>query len=233
MEDREADQLGLSVGDRLRFDIMGTLVEVELAAIYAQRRMQARLWLEAIFSDGVLDPFITRHVGAAYMTPADALSAQDRVAAVAPNIATVHTESLLQETRALMSRASAGLAVVAGACLAASLLVLASVVAARRTRQIYDATVMHAMGARMSSLRQVLYWEYAMLTLVTACFATLVGGVLASVLLRWRLELDPSGLYWTGALTAVVVSGISLGLGALYLLARMRLNPAILLRGDA
>ena len=31
--------------------------------------MQARLWLEAIFSDGVLDPFITRHVGAAWLAP--------------------------------------------------------------------------------------------------------------------------------------------------------------------
>jgi putative ABC transport system permease protein len=166
------------------------------------------------------------------MTPDDALSAQDRLAAVAPNIASIHTESVLRETRALMGRASAGLAVVAGACLAASLLVLASVVAATRTRRIFDATVMHALGARMSSLRQVLYWEYAMLAVVTACFAMLAGGALAGLLLRWRLDLDAGGLYWTGALTAVAVSGISLGLGARYLLARMRLNPAMLLRGE-
>ncbi|MDH5534429.1 MAG: ABC transporter permease, partial [Betaproteobacteria bacterium] len=67
MEDREADELGLKVGDRLRFDIMGTAVDAELTAIYSQRRFQARFWLEAIFSDGALDPHITRYVGAAYM----------------------------------------------------------------------------------------------------------------------------------------------------------------------
>jgi putative ABC transport system permease protein len=233
MEDREADELGLTVGDRLVFDVMGAPVQAELAAIYSQRRLQARLWLEAIFSDGVLDAHITRHVGAAYLDPAGALAAQDALAATAPNIATVRTESLLRETRALMARASGGLALVAGVCLVASLLVLASVVASSRARQVYGATVMHALGARHASLRRVLYWEYALLALVTAGFAMLAGGALATGLLRWRLDIDPSGLYWTGALTALGVSGLSLGLGARYLLAQMRLSPALLLRDGA
>jgi putative ABC transport system permease protein len=230
MEDREADQLGLKLGDRVRFDIMGTPVEAELVAIYSQRRMQARLWLEAIFSDAVLDPFITRHVGAAYMDATAAQRAQDALAAVAPNIASVRTESLLVETRALMARASGGLALVAGVCLAASLLVLASVVASSRARQVFEATVMHAVGARLSSLRRVLYWEYLLLAVLTSGFAMLAGSALATGLLRWRLDLDPTGLYWTGALTAIGVSAVSLGLGARYLIAQMRLNPAMLLR---
>src|SRR5690606_10610987 len=113
--------------------------------------------------DGVLDPFITRHVGAAYLPPEQAVQAQDRLAAAAPNIASVRTEAVLRETRALMARASGGLAVVAAVCLAASLLVLASVVAASRSRQVYDATVMHALGARVSALRAMLVWEYLLL----------------------------------------------------------------------
>lgn len=230
MEDREADQLGLKVGDQLRFDILGTPVEATLSAIYSQRRMQSRLWLEAIFSDGVLEPFITRHVGAAYLPAGETLAAQDRLAAVAPNIATVRTESLLRETRALMTRASSGLAVVALVCLAASLLVLGSVVAASRSRQVFDATVMHALGARHSLLKRVLVWEYALLAAVTSLFAIVAGSALATGLLRWRLEMDPIGLYWSGALTALLVSAISLGLGARYLLRQMRLNPALLLR---
>jgi putative ABC transport system permease protein len=233
MEDREADQLGLQIGDRLRFEILGTPVEARLVAIYSQRRMQSRLWLEAIFSDGVLDPFITRHVGAAWMPAEHTLQAQDRLAAVAPNIATARTESLLRETRALMGRASAGLVVVAGVCLAASLLVLASVVAASRSRQLYDATVMHALGARHSLLRRVLGWEYLLLAIATAGFALLAGSALATGLLLWRLDMSPAGLYWTGLLTALGVSGLSLGLGARMLLAQLRPSPAQLLRSGA
>lgn len=230
MEDREADELGLQVGDHLRFEILGQPVEAQLAAIYSQRRMQSRLWLEAIFSDGVLDPFITRHVGAAWMPAEHTLDAQDRLAAAAPNIATARTESMLRETRALMGRASGGLSVVAGVCLAASLLVLASVVAASRSRQLYDATVMHALGARHSLLRGVLVWEYVLLASVTAGFALLAGSALATGLLLWRLDMSPAGLYWSGGVTALGVSGLSMALGARYLLSQMRLSPAMLLR---
>ena len=230
MEDREADELGLRIGDRLTFEILGQPVEATLSAIYSQRRMQSRLWLEAMFSDGVLDPFITRHVGAAWMPAANTLAAQDQLAAVAPNIATVRTESLLQETRRLMASASAGLVVVAGVCLAASLLVLASVVAASRSRQIYDATVMHALGARHALLRAVLLWEYTLLAVLTAGLGVVVGSLMATGLMQWRLDMSPAGLWWTGVLTAVMVSAVSLGMGARYLLSQMRINPATLLR---
>jgi len=233
MEDREADALALRVGDRLRFDISGTEVEAELAAIYAQRRFQARLWLEAIFSDGVLDPLVTRYVGAVYLSAEDAIVAQDRLAAVAPNIVSVRTQALLDATRGLMARASGVLAVIAGACLAASLLVLASVVAASRARQMYEASVMHVLGARLASLRRVLQWEYALLAVATAAFAAVVGSALALALLRLRLDLDPGGLYWTGGVTALVVSACSLGAGARVLLAQLRVAPAQLLRDGA
>jgi len=230
MEDREADQLGLAVGDRLTFEILGQTLEAELVAIYAQRRVQARLWLEAIFSDGALDPFITRYVGAAWLPAEEALGLQDQLALVAPNIATARTESVLIETRSLLARASGGLVVIAVICLAASLLVLASVVAASRTRQIYEATVMHVLGARHALLVRVLLWEYALIMLVTAVFAVLFGSALATLLLQWRLDMSAAGLYWTGFVTAFGVSGICLGLGARYLLGQMRLNPAMLLR---
>jgi putative ABC transport system permease protein len=181
----------------------------------------------------VLDPYITRHVGAARMNAADAIAAQDRLAALAPNIVSVRTETALQATRAIMGSAGAGLAVIAAVCLAASLLVLASVVAASRARQLYEASVMHTLGARLSSLRRVLRWEYTLLAVVTAAFAMTLGSLLALALLQWRLELDGAGLLWTGALTAIGVSSLSLGLGARVLLAQMRVAPARLLRGGA
>ena len=230
MEDREADQLGLQVGDRLRFDILGQAVDAELVAIYSQRRFQARFWLEAIFSDGVLEPFITRYVGAAYLDPGEAVAAQNRIAAVAPSVVTVRTEGILAEARALLGRASAGLAVIAGVCLAASLLVLASVVATSRARQVYDASVLHTLGARLSLIRQSLRLEYALLALLTSLFAIVLGSALASALLEYRLQLQVPNIWWLGALTAVGVSVASLGFGARYLLRQLRLAPALLLR---
>lgn len=233
MEDREADQLGLQVGDRLQFDIMGTPVDAQLAAIYSQRRFQSRLWLEAIFSDGVLDPHITRYVGAAYMNADDALLAQNRIAAAMPGVVTVRTAGILNEARTLLGRAGTGLAVVAGVSLLASLLVLASAMAAGRARQVYEASVLNTLGARISAVRRSLQLEYALLALLTSVFAIIVGSALAMGLLHFRLGLDSSGLLWSGMLTAVVVSSCSLGLGAAYLLRQLRISPGQLLRSSA
>ncbi len=232
MEDREADQVGLNVGDRLRFDIMGSAVEAQLAAVYSQRRFQSRLWLEAIFSEGVLDPHITRYVGAAYMADGAAVGAQDRIAAAVPNVVTVRTEAVLNEARTLLARAGGGLAVVAGVTLIASLLVLASVVAASLVRQVYQASVLNVLGARVSVIRRALQLEYAVLALLTSAFAIVAGTALAAALLRYRLDLEVAGLFWIGAGTAILVSTCSLGLGATYLLRQLRIAPALLLRSS-
>jgi putative ABC transport system permease protein len=230
MEDREADQLGLQIGDRLRFSILGETVDARLAAIYAQKRFQSRFWFEAIFSDGALEPFITRHVGAAYLDPGEALALQNRLADAAPAVVTVRTEGILAEARRLLGRAAAALAVVGGVSLLASLLVLASIMASARARQIYDASVLHSLGARLQVIRRSLQLEYLLLGLLTSAFAIALGGIIAVALLQYRIRLDTENTWWLGIAVAVAVSAASLGLGARHLLRRLRVSPAVLLR---
>jgi putative ABC transport system permease protein len=64
-------------------------------------------------------------------------------------------------------------------------------------------------------------------------FAILLGSALALPLLEYRLKLPSSDLIWLGAITALSISIISLGLGARYLLRRLRIRPAVLLRNPA
>jgi len=231
MEDREADQLGLQVGDRLRFTILGERVEARLAAIYAQQRFRSRFWFEAIFSDGVLDPFITRHVGAAYLDAGEALRLQDRIAAEAPGVLTVRTEGILAEARGLLERGAGALAAIAGISLLASLLVLAGIVASRRARHVYDAAVLHALGARIGLIHRSLRIEYGLLALLASVFAVALGGAIAVALLEFRIQIEAGSAWWTGVAVAGGVSAASLGLGARYLLRSLRLSPASLLRG--
>ena len=231
MEDREAEQAGLRIGDRLRFNILGQAVEAELVAIYSQRRFQSRFWFEAIFSDGVLDPFVTRYVGAAYLDHAETASLQNRIAAAAPGVITIRTESILREARDLLAKAGAGLAVIAGVGLLASLLVLVSAIASSRARQIYDASVLHVVGARISMIRRSLQLEYTLLAVLTSLFAIAVGSAIAIALLQYRLQLESQNIWWMGVVTAVVVSASSLGLSARHLLRRLGTSSAQLRAG--
>jgi len=233
MEDREANKLGLQVGDQLTFAIEGRSLDVEIAAIYSQKGIQTRFWFEGILSKGALDPFIHRHVGAVYIDDTDAITAQNLLGEIAPSVISVRTESLLQVARQILGKAGAGLAVVSVVSLVASLLVLISVMAAGRSRQIYDATILHSLGVRLALIRQSLQLEYLLLALVASLFAVLLGSAIALPLLQWRLKLPSADLLWLGALVAIGVSSLALGLGASYLMRRLRLRPAILLRSPS
>ncbi|MDJ0880339.1 MAG: ABC transporter permease [Gammaproteobacteria bacterium] len=230
LEDREARELGIAIGDRIRYRIDGRTFEVEVGAIHQQKGVQTRFWFEGIVSDGLLDPFINRQVGAAWLDDALAIEAQRQIAAVAPNVITVRTARILATAGDLLGQATLGLVVVAAISLAASLLVLISVIAAGRSRQVYAATVLNTLGARLSVIRQSLQLEYLLLALVTAIFAVLLGTAIALPLLEIRMKLPSTDLVWVGALTAIVISIASLSLGTHYLLRRLRVRPAILLR---
>ena len=201
-------------------------------AIYGQRRVQSRLWLEGIFSDGVLEPYITRHVAAARLSAQDAIVAQDRLAEQTPNVIVVRTQALLDEATTLLGRASGALLVVAAICLLASLLVLASVVVASRERQLHEAGVLHALGARVSTLERTVWFEYLMLAIITSAFAALLGSLIASGVLRFALEVQPAGLFVLAWPLPFAVAAFSLGVGAWWLGRQLRrLQPAQLMRG--
>ena len=230
MEDREAGKLGLQVGDVVTFLIEEQTLAAEIAAIYSQKGMQTRFWFEGILSDGALDNFVHRHVGAVYIDDAEAINAQNRIAEIAPAVISVRTASLLRVARQILGKASAGLAVVAAISLLASLLVLISVMAAGRSQQIYDATILHSLGVRLGLIKKSLQLEYLLLALIASLFAVLLGSAIAIPLLQLRLKLPATDLIWLGSLVAVGVSSLSLWLGATYLLRRLRLRPATLLR---
>ena len=103
--------------------------------------------------------------------------------------------------------------------------------AAGRSRQVYEATVLHSIGTRMDVIRRSLHMDYVLLAVITSSLAVLLGTAIEMPLLALRLKLPVDNLVWTGVVIAVVVSPLSLNLGARYLLRRPQLRPAVLLRG--
>ena len=184
----------------------------------------------AVMADGEFGDSPERYVGAAWMDDDQALQAQKSIADVAPNVVTVRTARILASARDLLGQATSGLLVVAVISFLASSLVLFSVIAASRVRQVYEASVLNALGVRLSEIRKSLYLEFLLIALVTALFAVLLGSAIAIPLLEWRMKLPSTDLIWVGLLTALVVSVSTLVVGAQYLHRRMSVKPALLLR---
>ncbi len=248
MEDREASQIGVKVGDTLMFSILGENLEAELVAIYAQGNFETRFWFEAVFSPGVLDEFITRYVGIAFQdatalnakqptkgndTPIDIVAA-NAISSEYPAVVTIRTARGLLAAKRILNAAALAVSVVALTSLLASLLVLASVVAANRQRQLQEAAILHAIGSRHRSLMHALGIEYLLLGAVVAVFASIVGGVLGTLVAVAWLELPVGPITWlSGAVVAVGIAGLCLTAGAIWVARSLSASPASLLRDVA
>lgn len=230
MEDREADQLGLKVGDTLEFTIMGEPVIVTLSAIYSQAQFETSFWFEAVFTDNALEPFITRYVGSVMLEPNRDIEAQSTLGELFPNVVTVRTAKVLETSRSILSSAGLAMTLIAAVSLTASVLVMASVVAVNRQRQVYEASIMHAMGTRMSVVMKSVVFEYALLTVVLSIFAIVIGSAMAQTILSFWLKLPSAGSLWVGMLVAFGTSSICLSAGALWLVSTLKVSPAVLLR---
>ncbi|WP_238942183.1 ABC transporter permease [Marinobacter sediminum] len=230
MEDREANELGLSAGDQVQFTAQGQSITAEIRAIYRQKGLQTRFWFEGILQDGALDNLISRYVGAAYQSDPAAKTSQQWLAQNIPNVITLRTADWLQTAGNLLNKAAAGLAAVATVSLLASLLVLSSVVSVSRRRQLYEANLLHCLGARHQAIRQSMLLETGLLTFLATVFATALGALIALPLADLALKLPAGDLWWLGAMVAGIVSSLALLGGLLPTLKAMRLNPAVLLR---
>nr|WP_250884019.1 FtsX-like permease family protein [Glaciecola sp. XM2] len=230
MEDREANQMRLEIGDTVQFTIVGIERTGVLTGIYSQQGIQTRFWFEAIFSDGALDDFITSYVGTVYMDNEQALTLQSQLARNYPNIITVRTQDLIDSASDLLNKGSSGLTVISSISLLVSLMVLASVMAAGRSKQSYHAIILYCMGARISYIRRAIAIEYAFLAAVVSSFSVVLGLTIATLVLQVRLKLFAWDVYWLGITVAILSSLIVFALGALYLFQKLKIQPAQLLR---
>lgn len=233
MEDREADQLGLKVGDKLIFTILDQSVPATLAAIYSQARFETSFWLEAVFSAGALDPFISRNIGSLHLDATTDVSAMRALATEFPNVVMVRTAKVLAAARAVLANASLGVLAIAVVSLTASILVMASVVAVSRQRQVYEASIMHAIGTRSSLIFRGVVYEYLLLALTLTLFATATGTIIGWLILEYWLKLPLNNVWILGLILAAITSGICLFAGALWLLKSLSVAPAILLKRSA
>ncbi|WP_219858335.1 ABC transporter permease [Stutzerimonas azotifigens] len=230
MEDREANELGLTVGDRVEFSVEGRTIAAEIRALYQQKGLQTRFWFEGVLQDGALDTFIGRYVGVVYQSDAAAKKSQQWLARNTANVITLRTADWLETAGDLLGKATAGLAAIAAVSLMASLLVLSSVVSVSRRRQLYEANLLHCLGARHRAIRSAMLLETGLLTVISTIFATALGSLIALPLAATLLKLPAGDLWWLGALTAGAVSSFALLGGLLPLLRALRMNPAFLLR---
>jgi len=178
IEDDVAEAYDVGVGDMLAFNVLGRIIEAEIALIRREIDWsQGRLDAAFLFSPGMLEA-APHGIAAAVEVDADGEPLLlDAVAAELPNVTPISMREVAGRIRGIADKVRLAILAVAGVTLVSGLLVLAGAVAAARRRHLYEAAVLKVLGARRSDLLKQFAIEYLSLGLVAA----VVGGMLGLI----------------------------------------------------
>ena len=213
VEDEVAEAYGVGIGDRLAFNVLGRVIEAEIASLRAEIDWgQGRLDFVFLFSPGLLEAAPHSLAAAVDVPPAEEAALLDRLAEELPNVTPISVRELVARVDEVMGKIKLAVGAVAGVTLLSGIFVLAGAVAAARRRHLYEAVVLKVLGARRLDLLRIFLIEYLGLGVTAAVVGGLLGSAGAALVVVLAMHLP-----WTfslGAVLAVLLIALAITLAA-------------------
>ncbi len=212
IEDEAATAYGVDVGDTLTFNVLGRLVEAEIAAIRPEIDWsRGRLEFLFTFSPGLIDQAPHSVIASVDVALDERPALLATLSDALPTVTPLLIDETLAAASAVLDRIRAAVLVVAGLSLVSGLVVLAASLAAVRTRQRRAAAILKALGAGRRDLVRTFLVEHAGLGAL-AGLAALVLGIAGA----WLIAAFALGLPFVFApFTALGIIGLGLALTTL------------------
>ena len=227
-----ATALGLGPGDRLGVNILGRVVEVEIANLRRIDWAGLGINFVMVFSPGLLEQAPQSHIATVAAEPEaeDALerAVTDRFA----NISAIRVKEALEAVAALLGHIAAAVRATAAVTLAAGVLVLAGALAAGHHRRVYDTVIFKVLGATRADVARAFLIEYGALGLLSAAVAAVIGSLAGYLVLTEVMHMPFVFLPQAVIGTVVLATAITLFLGFLATWRALGQKAAPLLRNQ-
>lgn len=225
----------IGVGDRMRFDILGRVVEARVVGI---REVQ---WEDArnggfmfVFRPGPLERAPHAYIGTlqAPADPAARAAFQRDLVAGYPNVSAIDVREVMATIQSVIDNVTFAISMVGGVALASGVLILIGAVAMTKFQRVYEAAILRTLGASTRLLAAMLALEYGALGLLAGCIGAAGALALTWGICRYVFEIPwrpAPGLLTAGAAisTALVcVVGVAASLDVL------RRKPLATLRAE-
>ena len=211
VEDGLAQTLGVKLGDRLRFDVGGTLREGHISSLRKVDWGSMRVNFFVMFPTARLDGLPASTISA-FRAPAtkgfdSALSRQF------PNVTSIDVSASVAQIQRVLDQVVRAVEFLFGFTLAAGLVVLFAAVSATRESRAREFAVMRAVGAGSRLLRQVQRAELlgvgALAGLLASLAAMAVGGLMARLVFEFTWAPSP----WVPVLGSAAGAVLALAAG--------------------
>ncbi len=229
------DRVGLSVGDMVRFDILGRSVTARVTSVRSVDWTETRAGgFMFVFRPGVLDQapqmFVVTTRGPS--DPSARARLQRDVTERFPNVSVIDVREILVSVRRVLSSVTLAISVVGGLVLASGILILVGSISMTKYQRVYEAAVLKTLGATSRMVGLLLALEYALLGAVAGFIGS--AGALG---LSWAVSRYGVKMAWLPSplehvLAVIAAAFLVAGVGTVANLDVLRKKPLGTLRAE-
>jgi putative ABC transport system permease protein len=235
IEESISTRFRIGVGDTMRFDILGRVIEARVGSVrhvdWDDSRTGGFMFL---FRPDALEAAPHSYIAVFRAPPDAALRArlQRDLVAKYPNVSAIDMREVLKTVERMLANATLAITVVGGIALLSGALILIGAVAMTKFQRIYEAAIFKTLGATTRSIATMLVLEYGALGTLAGAIGSLGGLVLSWALSTYLLEID-----WSPAVRenvgGILVTAMIVGtVGVLSSLDVLRKKPLATLRAE-
>ena len=228
-----AKGLGLGVGDRVTFHVLGRTVQAQVANLRRVDWSTLSMNFAFILSPGALDGAPATWVATVRADVGREAQVEQRVLSRLPTISAIRVREALGTVEVLFRQVKHALHGMTGLVLAVGVLVLVAAVTAGHRNRVREAVILKILGAPRRTILKIWVFEYGLTGLSTGLLAAVVGTTASYVLVTMVMKM-PWMLMPERAMAVVLaclVLIVSLGLGSSWSLLSAR-SATILRRNE-
>ena len=230
--EKEAEGLGLAVGDSLTINVLGREITARVANLRRINWATFGINFVLVFAPGALEAAPHSFIATVEATPESEVALETAITDRFPNISAIRVREALATANRILANIAVAVRATAAVTLIAGALVLAGALAAGHRRRVYEAVILKVLGGRRREILAAYLMEYAILGLITAAIAAVVGSVAAYVIITKLMGAAWIWLPLTVAQTAILSVAVTIALGLFGTWSALAERPAPHLRND-
>ena len=207
IEEEAALETGLTIGDRLMFIVAGREVDATIASVRKINWDSFQPNFFMVFSPGALDGLPTTYIASLRLEKRQQPVLVTLVR-THPSISVIDLDSILQQIRGIVQKASLAVQAVFVFTLAAGIAVLFAAVQSTIDERRFESAMLRALGARKRTVFAGVMAEFAALGAAAGILASAGASILAAIVATRLFELpyEFNPLLWvTGVAAGIVV----------------------------
>jgi putative ABC transport system permease protein len=169
----------LNIGDRLRFQVAGRMVDAPLVAVF-RRKERAPVRYDLVFPEAALKGSPVVYYGAVHVTPEQIPHVEQLIFDKFPTVTVMNLADVFSRIQEAVDQVALVVRFLAAFAVLAGIIILASSVAGTRYRRIREVAILKTLGGTRGRIIGIFSVEFSILGAVGG----LVGGVLANLFTR-------------------------------------------------